>query len=198
MLRSLLPITLLALAACKGDDPGPAATDPAPSTSRVQRALPKPGEVWGRDLATALALDEHELCHELGTADCIREAHRVTLGGVEAERLGIDDPLENALVSAPIAIDRVAISACGERFDRDKAGSPVLFGPVLDTDTPASRQLVSEQLVRSVLARHPTRSDLDALEGLHATLEPVSSDLVRDWAVGACVVVATSTEALFY
>ena len=64
--------------------------------------------------------------------------------------------------------------------------------------TVLANQLVSEQLVRSVLARHPTRSDLDALEGLHATLEPVSSDLVRDWAVGACVVVATSTEALFY
>jgi hypothetical protein len=92
----------------------------------------------------------------------------------------------------------VAISACGERFDRDRSGTAVLFGPVLTIDTPAGRQEVSENLVRRVLARQPTQADIDALEGLHGTLSPISDDLVRDWSVGACVVVSTSTEALFY
>lgn len=209
------PLLLVALPALvlgcgkKGDDDSPATSaTPAPTsttqpttavaTSRVQRVLPKPGEVWGRDLAAALALDEFELCRELGTSDCIREAHLVTLGGVEAERLGIDEPVANALVSAPIAFDRVAISACGERFDRDGGSDAVLFGPVLDDDGAAARQTVSENLVRRLLARQPTQADIDALEGLHERLEPISDDLTRDWSVGACVVVATSTEALFY
>lgn len=188
---------LLLLAACGGE---PEAVPPLPEAtpSRVERVLPKPGEVWGRDLATALALDEFELCRELGTDDCIRGVHRITLGGVEAERLGIDAPLDNALVSAPIAVERVAISACGERYDRDRQGPPVLFGPVLASDAAGPRQEVSENLVRRLLARHPTQADVDALEGLHASLSGLSDDLVRDWSIGACVVVATSTEALFF
>lgn len=200
-MRHSILLAALVVAACKGGgDDAPQKVTPLPdaAASRVERVLPKPGEVWGRDLAAALALDEFEICLELGTEDCIREAHRITLGGMEAERLGVDQPLENALVSAPIAVDRVAISACGERFERDRDGIPVLFGPVLDTDSPQARQVVSENLVRRLLSRQPTQADIDALEGLHGAIGSASSDLVRDWSVGACVIVATSTEALFY
>jgi hypothetical protein len=164
---------------------------------RVQQ---KSGEVWGRDLATALGLDMWELCTELGAYDCITDAHRITLGGVEPTRLGIDEPVADALVSAPIAIDRVAISACSLRFERDTEGTPVIFGPVLDKDSKKARTEVADNLVRRVLSRHPTDDDTDNLLALYETLEDVSkpADLVRDWSVGACVVVATSTEALFY
>ena len=164
---------------------------------RVQQ---KSGEVWGRDVATGLGLQDWELCAELGISDCISEAHLITLGGVEATRLGIDQPVADALVSAPIAIDRVAISACGERFERDKAGSPVIFGPVLDKDNKKARTEVADNLVRRLLSRHPTKADTDNLLALHDTLQDVSGEdaLVRDWSIGACVVVATSTESLFY
>jgi hypothetical protein len=166
--------------------------------SQTLRVNPKPGEVWGRDLAAGLGLLESEVCRELGTSDCIAEAHRITLGGVEPERLGIDEPLSNALVSAPIAVDRVAQAACGERWVRDRKGPAILFGPVLDKDGKKQRKAVSEALVQRLLARHATDADLDALELLHVDLESFSSDLPRDWSIGACVVVATSTEALFY
>ncbi len=198
-MRPDLLVPLVLLAAC-GGDPDPVVVTPLPdaSESRVERVLPKPGEVWGRDLAHALALDEFELCRELGTDDCVRGVHRITLGGMEAERLGIDKPLDNALVSAPIAVDRVATSACGERYERDQQGTSVIFGPVLGGDAPVARQEVSENLVRRLLARQPTQADVDALEGLHGALAGVSDDTVRDWSIGACVIVATSTEALFY
>ena len=69
---------------------------------------------------------------------------------------------------------------------------------MLSSDSPQARQEVSENLVRRLLARQPTQADVDALEGLHDAIGSASSDLVRDWSVGACVIVATSTEALFY
>lgn len=188
VLRSLLPLLLLA---CAGDAP-------EREVSARARVVPKGGEVWSRDLARGLGLMPSELCRELGEVDCVRDAHRITLGGVEPERLGIDAPLPNALVSAPIAADRVALSGCGERWVRDQAGPAVLFGPVIDKDSASARKKVSTQLVQRLLSRHPTRDELEALESLHADLQGVSSDLTRDWAVGACTVVATSTEALFY
>jgi hypothetical protein len=166
--------------------------------SSKARVSPKGGAVWGNDLARGLGLQSWELCRELGSFDCIDDAHLVTLGGVEPERLGIDKPLANALVSAPIAIDRVAISACGERYTRDQEGPAVLFGAVLDKDSAASRKAVSTLLIQRLLSREPTAAELDSLETLHEDVSAVSSDPARDWAIGACVVVATSTEALFY
>jgi hypothetical protein len=180
----------LALAGCAGGEPE--------SVSGKARVMPKSGVVWARDLANGLGLDEWSVCAELGSYDCVAAAHRITLGGVEPTTLGIDEPLPNASVSAPIAVDRVASTACAERFDMDKAGNPVVFGPILEKDSVAARKEVAENLVRRLLARHPTTDDVANLTALYDTLEPLSTDLVRDWSVGACVVVATSTEALFY
>lgn len=180
---------LLLLVACK--------TEPT-SVSAKARVMAKPGAVWGQDTANGLGLQDWELCSELGSYDCIAEAHLVTLGGVEPTVLGIDDPLPNAAVSAPIAVDRVASSACAERYDRDKAGTKVVFGPVLAADTDAARKEVAGTLVRRVLAREPTDADVSALVDLYDTVAPLSTDPVRDWSVGACVIVTTSTEALFY
>jgi hypothetical protein len=192
--RDLLALMVVGMVGgCRGAGDGE-------GVSTKLRVQAKSGAVWGRDLANGLGLQPWELCNELGTSDCITEAHRITLGGVDAAHLGIDEPVEDALVSAPIAIDRVAISACGERFDRDKRGTPVIFGPVLDDDGKKARTEVAENLVRRLLSRQPTKADIDALLDLYETLEPISANgaLVRDWSVGACVVVATSTEALFY
>lgn len=189
--RTGLAALLMLLAACN--------TDPPQVTSSKARVMPKSGTVWGRDLASGLGLQEWELCQELGLSDCIQDAHRITLGGVEPTRLGIDEPLPEALVSAPIAVDRVALSACGERYSRDQGGPAVIFGPLLDKDSKRSRRAVAEQLIIRLLSRHPSEEEVDSLAiELYDAIEPVADDLQRDWAIGACVVVATSTEALFY
>jgi hypothetical protein len=197
--RELLALLLVALLAMTVEG-GCGRAEDGEGASKKLRVQAKSGEVWGRDLATGLGLQPWELCTELGTSDCITEAHRITLGGVDSARLGIDEPVDQALVSAPIAVDRVAISACGERFERDRAGAAVIFGPVLDDDDKKARVEVAENLVRRLLSRHPTKADTDGLLALYDVLEPVSKpgQRVRDWSVGACVVVATSTEALFY
>lgn len=186
----LEPLLLLALGACGA---------PEPDLSPKGRVMPKRGAVWGEDLANGLGLQRWELCRELGTADCIDDAHLITLGGVEPTTLGIDEPLPHPTVSAPIAVDRVAVSACGERYARDAAGAPVIFGPVLAEDTPKARAEVAGQVIRRLLSRQPTDAEVTALaEQLYTDVAAVSTDPKRDWAVGACVVVATSTEALFY
>jgi len=198
--RALLVVAAL-LAACGSDDVGAGARSAvAVDISQKARVLPKTGAVWGRDLALGLSLGDHELCRELDTLDCLNEAHRITLGGVEPARLGIDEPLDTTSVSAPIAADRVALSACSLRYERDASGVPVVFGPVLDAPTSSarSRAQVSEQLVERLLARAPNRDELAALEALYTELAGISDDRERDWAIGACMVVATSTEALFY
>ncbi len=181
-------LLLVALVACGGSDER--------DVSAKARVVPKTGQVWGRDLARGLGLDAWDLCAELGEVDCIAEAHLITLGGVEPEVLGIDEPLANATASAPIAVDRVALAACGERWARDQEGPAVVFGPVIDKDSAGRRKDVGQALVQRLLSREATKDELEALESLHADLS--GKDVTRSWAVGACVVVATSTEALFY
>jgi hypothetical protein len=180
----LLPLFLALVTASCGGGPEPT------TTSQKARVMARPGAVWGRDLARGLGLAEWELCSELGSYDCIAEAHLVTLGGIEPEVLGIDAPLPNASVSAPLAVERVAATACGRRYDKDQAGEPIVFV--------SNREEVARRLIERILGREATRADVQNLEALYDDLKPISSDLPRDWAVGACVVVATSTEALFY
>lgn len=181
-------------AACKTED--------APGTSSKARVMPKSGQVWGRDLATGLGLQEWELCQELGQMDCISDAHLITLGGVEPTTLGIDQPLANAAVSAPIAVDRVAMAACGARYERDLAGPAVLFGAVLEekkgADKEKARDEVARLLVQRLLSRQANDDEVAALVDLYDAVQPIAEDPDRDWAIGACMVVATSTEALFY
>ncbi len=191
MRLSLLALSVLAVCGACG-------TAEVREASPKARVVPKAGDVWGRDLARGLALHPWELCHELGELDCIGDAHRITLGGVEPTRLGIDEPLEHPSASAPIAADRVALAACAARLERDKAGPAVLFGPVLDKDGPAARKKVAKDLVIRLLSRDATPPEVDALVELYDELEPLSASPRDDWAVGACVIVATSLEALFY
>lgn len=162
------------------------------------RVKAKSGEVWRNDLQQALALESEEVCVELGQYDCIDDAHRITMGGVEPERLGIDAAIEPSS-SSPIAFDRAATSACASRFEKDRAGSPVVFGPVLADSGPEARAEVATTLVKRFLGREPTQDQVDGLVALYDDIAPLApDDPVSAWSVGACLVVATSVEALFY
>jgi hypothetical protein len=195
--RSLIALVLFA--ACSDDLP-PAAPEIV-LESQKPRVRPKHGERFARDLASALELERSELCRELGRFDCVSEAHRITLGGVEPYRAGIDAPLSVAPVTAPIAYDRVALSACSTRVDRDfdAPGSAALFGPLASADSPAAREATSRMLYTRILRREAEPHEVQALGDLYAEVAAeVEEEPAREWAILSCFAVATTMEGLFY
>ena len=206
--KFILTLCLGSTMACLADASGPAPSgndavdsgvpsepvvvpDPA---SRHPQVLAKTGEMYSQDLATALALPRDQVCKELGSYDCARVAHRIALGGVEPYVLRIDQPLNVTPVSAPLAVDRIALSACGARAEADftAPGAAVIFGALAQggSDGPA---LAVRSLYDRLLGRDPDPSELSAL--LELNVAPASP---REFAVLACFVVATSLENLFY
>lgn len=173
-----------------GGNPG-AGPDPTSRSPSIKR---KDGEQLSSDLAQALELDRSEVCRELGLYDCAREAHRIVLGGVEPYRLRIDVPLSGVGVSAPIAADRVALSACAARarLDLDGGGAPVVFGPLAE-GAPDGRARVVDALYDRLLGRAPDPEERALLAGW--TEEGMTD---RDFAILSCFVVATTLEHLFY
>lgn len=205
--KSFLTLCLASTAACLADGSAPPpATDPIDGgvppdpvivpdpASRHPQVLAKTGEMYSQDLATALSLPRDQVCRELGSYDCARSAHRIALGGVEPYVLRIDQPLNVTPVSAPLAIDRIALSACGARAQADFAApsSAVIFGPLAQggSDGPG---LAVRALYDRLLGRDPDAAELSAVLELNAT--PATS---QEFAVLACFVIATSLENLFY
>ncbi|WP_428266648.1 hypothetical protein [Haliangium sp.] len=178
------------------DPPPPALVQPASTKARLQRKGPA---LLANDLARALALPRAELCRELGTYDCF-DTHSILLGGVEPYRLGVDEPITVPSVAAPMAVDRIALSACGERAarDLDDPDSAEIY-VALDPAAPTTEALsgAAGRLYERLLARPAEVAEIDALVDLYAELEP-SPEPARTWAQLACYAVATSTEHLFY
>ncbi len=161
------------------------------------------GARWGKDLGTALELEQNELCNELGIYDCVGAVHRITLGGVEPYSLGIDKPVETAPVIAPMAADRVALSACDLRAERDlaDASKAVVFKEMPADGAPdeAARKAMGTRLVERLLRREARAEEVaELVKFWDEVLEEESEDPRRDWATLTCFSLATSTEALFY
>jgi hypothetical protein len=217
--EALVLVTGVALAGCgaggSGDDTNPddphnpgQVTQPASARSRVKRKSPA---LLAGDLGQALDLPRAALCRELaGKAadsghDCF-EAHDILLGGVEPYELRIDEPLLTPTVAAPMAVDRIVLSACGERVARDFAtpDQAVVFTEVASQTGQAgqdgfdddARAAVAARLYERLLARPARADEIDALVGFDAELG--ANPRPRDWAQLTCYAVATTTEFLFY
>ena len=188
-------------AGCGGDDGAqPASTEqPASATARVKFKGP---HRIASDLAQALSIPRQELCQELGSADCF-ETHGIVLGGVEPYRLRIDEPLPEAPVTAPMAVDRIALSACGERAARDFAApaDAVIFveiaGDAAALPSTQARAAVAGRLYERLLARRADAAEVDALVAFGDQVAD-HAEPARRWAQLACYAVATTTENLFY
>lgn len=219
LLRSFLPI-LVFVSACPRDPPiGEDADDTAdtattgagttgdPGDGSLQRA--ERGELqWKRnvalqrDLMRALELPEDGVCNELGRGSCTREIHHIMLGGADPLRIGLYKPLPDTMVSTPIVVDRVVMSACANRASLDSSGPPVVF-TALDLgaaapapDDEAFTTTVTE-LYRRLLSRDPRPDELTTLGALAVDADgaPVSA---RDFAVLTCFAIGTSSEFLFF
>ncbi len=180
-----------------GDDSGPQPGEQAPSAR--PRVKFKTAERYATDLSNALSLPREALCSELDAFDCVN-VHRIALGEVDAFGLRLFEPLENTPITAPIAVDRIALSACGERAAQDFAdsGNAASFQDVAggDASNASDREAVVARLYRQLLLREATEAELEAVSSMHDDLPP--TDRAQTWAQMACFVIATSTEALFY
>ncbi len=181
-----------------------AAADAQVEPSRAPRPKYKTGERYASDLAAALDLPREAICRELGIYDCVGEAHRIVLGGVEPYTLGVREPLAQLPVTAPIAQDRVALSACAERIERDLEGPEALLLADVDVAVPTSEQLelAVGRLYERLLLRDADAHELRALGDFYSTVRDVGGaagrEATRDWGILACFAVATTFESIFY
>ncbi|MCR9163994.1 MAG: hypothetical protein ACE37F_02165 [Nannocystaceae bacterium] len=179
-----------------GNDDGPDPGTQAPSAR--PRVKFKTAQRYATDLSNALEIPRESLCTELDDFDCAA-VHRIALGEVDAFGLRLFEPLENMPLTAPIAVDRIGLTACGERAQRDfdAPGQAVSFSEVASGDASASnRDAVVERLYRQLLLREATDREVEQVTAMYDDLP--SSNQAQTWAQMACFVIATSTEALFY
>jgi hypothetical protein len=151
------------------------------SKSRLQF---RGGPLYAAMLSNGLGIAPPDLCKELGLYDCVKDVHRIALLDVEPYRTGIIEPLENTVVSTPIAVERVALSACTQWAKKAPA-----------TD----HRGIAGSLYRGLLQRDPLQTEIDHLETLYAQMaEANAPSLDETWAAMSCFAVATTEEALFY
>jgi len=192
--------------------PKPAkATQAEPAASADPRVKFKDGERYLRDLSTNLSIPRDEICRELGRYDCVTEAFRIVLGGVQAPDLSVNMPLEEAALTAPIALDRVAMHVCLTRVQRDLAEpkkavliGPGAFGPHGAAAKPAAAWLkaTTTNIYGAILLRSPTPAELVQMSAFYDEVrngrkanDPV---VASDWATLSCFAVASSLENTFY
>ncbi|MDC0723537.1 hypothetical protein [Nannocystis bainbridge] len=204
LVHSLVPALLL-VAGCRDGGGGGSEDTGAEEMQRAQR-----GELqWKRnaalqqDLMRALELPEDRVCNELGRGSCTREIHHISLGGADPLRIGLYEPLPDTLVSTPIVLERVVMSACANRAELDRGGSPAVF---VDLDlaaaaapSPDDKEFTATvtALYRRLLSRDPEPHELTTLGELTVDDDgkPVSA---HDFALLACFAIGTSTEFLFF
>jgi len=169
--------------------------------SESPRVRFKGGERWANQLARGLELERSELCREFGQYDCARDVHFIALGGVEPYTLRIDEPLPSAPITAPIAVERIALSACAERADRD-VSSPaeaVVFKEMSAEPTAEDLGAMANRLYQLLMSRDAEPDELAEFETYWQELAAEEGvDLEREWATYTCFALASSTEMLFY
>lgn len=146
------------------------------------------------DLASALELPADQLCTEFGSASCIRDVHLVPLGGHEPYETGMLEPAAEPLATTPTVIERVVLSACSARVERDRSEHKLftfdLAGKAVADDA------LGTTLYRRFLARDPEPVELAALRELAVDDSgPIAAD---EYAKLACFLVGTQSEFLFF
>lgn len=207
---SLASLAVLAAGCASAPDAAPvAAAEEAPVASIDPRVKFRDGERFARDLSEALNLPRDSVCKELSQYDCVGDAFRIVLGGVEPETLGVDQPLEKAALTAPIALDRVALSACSTRVAKDLAepASAVLLRPGAlkggkKQPDKAWMKATAAGVYDRVLRREATAEEVSRLVGFYSEVSAdrtgPAADSVKDWVALSCFAVATSLEGAFY
>jgi len=187
------------------------AETPAPVPSADPRVKFKDGERYLRDLSANLNIPREDICKELSRYDCMSDAFRIVLGGVEAPNLLVNEPIETAALTSPIAVDRVALHVCTNRvrMDREAPADAVLFktgafgkdGRAKSPDK-AWLNATADAIYGSILLRSPSEREIATLASFYKQVadgRPAGSqDIAADWVTLSCFAVASSLEAVFY
>jgi hypothetical protein len=195
-----------------GEAPPPAGgTTPAPAERAFESARAnlrfKGAARLREEFARILQLPTDALCTELGQFDCIDDLHQITLGGVEPYQANIFKPFPGIAVGASLAVERVALSACTTRIERDAAdpARAVYFGDIplrgsalADVNAPQVDAALTA-LTREAWLREPTPDDLATLKALYAdVLAEGGRTPAFTWAQLVCMTTLTASEALLY
>lgn len=210
-----LAVAAVLLIGCADDDqvaaPVPTAQTPdptaeAPPTSPDPRIRFKGPKRLRLELARILALDEAEVCRELGAFDCF-DVHNVALGGADPFGVALYRPMETSTATTPLAVERVVLAGCIERAvrDLDNPNSAVLFadlqvaaGKIDPSSAPVAKAI--DTLYTRALQRHASDAEVAHLRTLYVDIEAsgASESPAKDWASLSCFSVLTSLETLFY
>lgn len=165
----------------------------------------KRGAALAADLGRALALNDTELCTEVSDVPCV-DVHRAPLGRADPFGTGLLSPAARPMATTALATERVALSACSTRVEKDRAGSPQVFEGIDLSDQALSADLVAQRaaaerlakiLYPRLLTRTATPAEVDVLRELAvgSTGQPVSA---RSFAKLTCFAIATTTEFVLY
>jgi len=184
----------------------PALAADGPTASLDPRVKFKDGERMLRDLSTSLDIPRDKVCLELSQYDCVNEAFRIVLGGVDAEYLGINEPLAEQALTAPIAVDRVALHVCTTRVAMDLAepAKAVLLkgAPAKGKPNAAWMRKTTQSVYGTILSREPSKSETSQLASFYNTVAKdggkANPNAVKDWVTLSCFAVASSLENVFY
>ncbi len=189
-------------------DAGSTSHSDAGSISTARRAnLRFKGELRGPiDLAVGLQLQIDQVCKELGEYQCAG-VHTVALGGVDPYGKGLYEGSSVTGSSAPMVVDRIALSGCLKRVDLDLAsgssaiifkGIPLNGTRLADASGPEVRLALTE-LAQRAWVRDPTEAELNQFITLNADIEAAGvPEPAKAWMQAACFAAFTSAESVFY
>lgn len=217
-------LVLVALAACgPGIAPRPEPDPPRPTppievpTGVRDNLRWRTGWALQQHLMQALALDEAEVCNELGLLPCVvrpaaerpfrREniptgtpvPHLVALGGNDPFDQSHYTPPTVPGSTTPVAVDRVTLAACDARIEKDRAGAPVVFVGLdfgaasvsADAARAAAVTLFSRFHLRDATADEIADVQTLTVDDAGAAVAPA------DFALAACFAVGSMSESLF-
>jgi hypothetical protein len=171
-------------------------------TSADPRVKFKDGERFLGDLAAALGLPRESVCKELSQYDCYSDAFRIVLGGMEPYGIRAVEPIEQASLTSPIALDRVALRVCSTRVAEDikdpqKAVLYLAPAHVKNPDKKWKKETVA-RLYDKLLRRDASAEEIAHMMEFYSTVAAKHAGDAKDWVVLGCFSVASSLESVFY
>ena len=160
--------------------------------------------VWKRyralenGMMRALSLSKEQLCKELDQFSCIDQIHLFNLGGNDPFKAAQGKRSSNPTILTPIAVERLAMHACNNRIELDKAAGAadavVFKGFTLNTEPMPADQIAPlvTDLYRRILARDPSPKEIAKLDEF--AKQGIGSE---QFAKTACFVVASLYENIF-